>query len=108
MLMLMLVKFLKNYNSSKTTYEKNKIYGAEAVRDDGSGLFTVVAGDGDTVLVDKNDIEIVSGATSKMPPKKVRGCCKEDKASEPVSKKTLPLKLKPATLEVKKSADKND
>lgn len=105
MLMLMLVRFLKTYTSQNMTYERHKIYGAEAVKDDGSGLYTFVAGDGDTLLVDKNDVELVNGATSKIPPKKVRGCCKDDEVTKTPSKS---LKLKPATLEVKKPVGESD
>lgn len=101
-----LVRFLKEYKGSILTYEKFKIYGADTIEDDGSGLLTIYINNGDNLFVAKKDVEILSGNTTKavLPP--IKSCCSEEKLAKAKEEaKASPVKLNPAKLNVKKKND---
>lgn len=69
------VRFLKYYQGQGKHYEAHKMYPAQSVKDDGTGLVDIVFEDKSILLgVRQQDIEIYDGTITKAKPAR-RGCC---------------------------------
>lgn len=100
-----LVRFLKEYQGTHLTYQKFKVYGAETIEDDGSGILTLYIANGDNLFVAKKDVEILSGNTTKAALPPINNCCSEEKKAEKEANKKAAVKLNPAKLNVNKKND---